>query len=213
LWKRAALFSKRARAAKDAPPRSRQSSRLEYASALAALREHLPGAAPAAWRRVEQSQADLVALGLPAGLASEIGLSNQWSKVFPIAELADRTMRPTAEVAYAYLALGQVTRLNALILRVGRQTATDAWEALAVRGLRASLLGILLEFSAKTLNARTTPEEVLERYPEFFGVAKEIERAHPNPDKPVPVPVLVVVAEKLRKYLGRVNLEPVVTRE
>jgi glutamate dehydrogenase len=213
LWKRAALIGRRARAGKDIAPRSKQPNRLEYGSALFALREHLPSAAPAAWRRAAQSEADLTALALPAALAQEVGLSNQWAKVFPIAELSDRTMRPTTDVAQAYLMLGQVTRLNALVLRVGRQTATDSWEALAVRGLRASLLGILFEFTSKVLVARMKPEEVLERYPEFLSVAQEIQRAHPSPERPVPVPVLVVVAEKLRKSLARVNLEPVGVRE
>ena len=212
LWKRATLIAKRTKG-REGAPRGKPASRLEYGAALAALKEHLPGAAPNASRRASQSESDLAALGLPAALAHEVGLSNQWAKVFPIAELADGTLRPMPEVAHAYLSLGQSTRLNALVLRVGRQTATDAWEALAVRGLRASLLGILFEFTSKVLQARMKPEEVLERYPEFLSVAEEISRAHPSPDKPVPVPVLVVVAEKLRKSLGRVHLEVAVVRE
>ena len=72
---------------------------------------------------------------------------------------------------------------------------------------------ILFEFTSKVLVARMKPEEVLERYPEFLSVAQEIQRAHPSPERPVPVPVLVVVAEKLRKSLARVNLEPVGVRE
>jgi glutamate dehydrogenase len=206
LWKRAALVSKRARQLRDAP-RTKNQSKVEYAAALTALRARLPDDAPNAWRRVVTSEADLVALGLPQPLAHEVGLTNQWAKVFAIAELAERTLRPADDVAHAYLSLGQSTRLNALVLRVGKQTATDAWEALAVRGLRASLLGILLEFSSKVLHARLQPAEVLERYPDFLAVANEISRAHPNPEKPVPVPVLVVVAEKLRKSLGRVHLD------
>lgn len=70
-------------------------------------------------------------------------MTNQWPKVFLIAELHERTKCPIPDVARVYLALEQSTRLNAIILRIGRQPAADVWEALALRSLRASLLRFL----------------------------------------------------------------------
>ena len=203
LWKRAQILSKWSKA--GAPPQ-KIAGIPDYANALSALQELLPQFASRAWKRVEQDAAKIQELGLPENLAREVGLTNQWSKVFPIAELGERTGRPIRDIARTYLALGQETRLNALILRIGRQPATDLWEALALRGLRASLLRILLEFVQKTLQARVESQEVLDRHPAFMSIAEEISRAQPNPEAPVAIAVLVVVAEKLRKAVDRLHL-------
>lgn len=208
LWSRAQGLNRKAKATDktDKKSKDKPKSGVDYSIALQALREQLPQSASRAWRRVEQDTAKIQELGLPEALAREVGLTNQWSKVFPIAELGERTGRPLQDIARTYLTLGQETRLNALILRIGRQPATDAWEALALRGLRASLLRILLEFTQKSLEAKADPSEVLSKHPAFLSIAKEISITQPNPEAPVAISVLVVVAEKLRKAIDRAQL-------
>lgn len=202
LWKRGMLLGK------SGSTTGQLSVVVDYPNALSALRENLSKAAVRAWQRVEQDAAKLQRLGLPEQLALEVGFTNQWPKVFPIAELGGRTKRSLSDVANVYLTLGQRTHLNALILRIGRQPALDIWEALALRSLRASLVRILFEFASKVLSSNVNPEEVLDSYPAFLTIAQEISRAQPNPNAPVAVSILVVVAEKLRKALDRVQLEP-----
>jgi glutamate dehydrogenase len=204
LWKRAQILTKWSKAG---APSQKIAGIPDYAGAISALREYLPQFASRAWRRVEQDAAKIQELGLPENLAREVGITNQWAKAFPIAELGERTGRPIRDIAVSYLGLGQETRLNALILRIGRQPATDLWEALALRGLRASLLRILMEFVQKTLVAKADHNEVLEKHTAFMSIAEEISRAQPNPDAPVAIAVLVVVAEKLRKAVDRLHLE------
>jgi glutamate dehydrogenase len=144
LWSRAALAGRPSRSTgRAAADRSKAASPSQYPAALEALQEYLPKAAPNAWQRVGREAARMQDLGLPEAMAKEVGLTNQWPKVFLIAELHERTKCPIPDVARVYLTLGQSTRLNAIILRIGRQPAADVWEALALRSLRASLLRFL----------------------------------------------------------------------
>ncbi|MFY9222973.1 MAG: NAD-glutamate dehydrogenase domain-containing protein [Blastocatellia bacterium] len=180
---------------------------VEYDSALHSLREVLPKAASNAWNRVDIDFSKLQNLGFDSQLASDIAFTSQWPKVFPIAELCERSRMPVADVATTYLSLGQLTHLNALLLRISRQPAADSWEALALRSLRAALLRILQDFAAKLLSFRAQPEEVLSRYPVFMSIADDISRAQPNPEAAVSVSTLVVVSEKLRKALDSISFD------
>jgi glutamate dehydrogenase len=207
LWKRAASLSKPKLKRGETAKLSGALSTIDYAAALSSLREHLPSHAIKAWKRVENDSHKLQDLGFTQELATNIAFTHQWPKSFPIAELGERTRRPINEVAQTYLSLGQLTQLNALILRIGRQPATDIWEALALRSLRAALVKILFDFSAKLLSSRSNPEELLSRYPAFLSIAADISRAQPNPDAAVSVSALVVVSEKLRKALDSISFD------
>lgn len=207
LWKRASSLG---RPRSKRPSDSKLTSTLsliDYSNALSSLRDHLPSDAIRAWRRVEADSSKLQDLGFSPSVASSIAFTNQWPKVFPIAELGERSRRPISDVSSIYLSLGQLTQLNALILRIGRQPASDIWEALALRSLRAALVRILFDFAAKLLSSRSLPEDILSRYPVFLSIAADISRAQPNPDAPVSVSALVVVSEKLRKALDSISFD------
>ncbi|MBI4853335.1 MAG: NAD-glutamate dehydrogenase [Acidobacteria bacterium] len=207
LWKRSLSLSKSRAKKGETAKLSGALSMIDYMTALASLREHLPSHAIKAWKRVENDSAKLQDLGFSQDLAINIAFTHQWPKAFPIAELGERSRRPINEVAQTYLSLGQLTQLNALILRIGRQPASDIWEALALRSLRAALVKILFDFSAKLLSSRSNPEELLSRYPAFLSIAADISRAQPNPDAAVSVSALVVVSEKLRKALDSISFD------
>jgi glutamate dehydrogenase len=208
LWKRASSLGRPRSKRPDSSSKITSSlSLIDYSSALIALRDHLPSDATRAWRRVEADSSKLHDLGFSSSLASSIAFTNQWPKVFPIAELGERSRRPISDVSSIYLSLGQLTQLNALILRIGRQPASDIWEALALRSLRAALVRILFDFAAKLLSSRSLPQDILSRYPVFLSIAADISRAQPNPDAPVSVSALVVVSEKLRKALDSISFD------
>ncbi|MBI5367036.1 MAG: NAD-glutamate dehydrogenase [Planctomycetes bacterium] len=172
-----------------------------YRTARACVRKSLAEAAPSAEQRIERETAALVKAQLPAGAAAEVAFATQWSKAFPVAELARRAGSDVCEVARTYLTCGQHTGLNALVLRIGRQVATDPYEAQALRSLRASLLRTLLALAEKAL-ARGL-EATLKREAAFAEVGVAVTRIKEK-NAPVSVPMLVVLGERLHKALARV---------
>lgn len=173
---------------------------IPYRECWKALVQALPTAAPAAQRRVENDMQALVKTSLPEDMAREVALSCQWAKVFPVYELARRKKRTDAEAANAYLTCGQVTGLNAIIFRIGRQPSTDPWEAQALRSLRQAMLRTLFSLADKSLDGGV--DATLKKDPAFNSVGQDIQRLLAT-NAPVSISVMVVLAERLHKALVR----------
>jgi NAD-specific glutamate dehydrogenase len=154
-----------------------------------------------AQRRVDANETRLLAAGLPKDLAHGIAWASQYSKPFPVAELAARTRSPIEDVARSYLYVGQHTGLADLLIRMSMQASTDRWEAQALRSLRASLRRTMLLLTEKSVAAG--PEATLARDPAFAHCAADVHRLHANPNDPVPVSMLVVIGERLHKAVMR----------
>src|SRR5262249_11349521 len=80
LWTGAGLIGRSVRTGKAV--RGKDTNQLEYSAVLSVLRERLRLDAPNAWRRVEQNVTKHQELGVPEPIAREVGLTNQWPKVF-----------------------------------------------------------------------------------------------------------------------------------
>ncbi len=140
-------------------------------------------------------------MGLSNEIAKEIASSVHWSKVFPVAYLADKTKKSTEASAQAYLLCGKVTGMHGILSRIANQPSADHWEAQALRSLRASLRRTLLLLTERALAIGL--DETLKREPSLTQVGEEIARLHANPSDPVPVSLLVVMGEKLHKAVTR----------
>lgn len=172
-----------------------------YREAMAIVKRLLPSIGVFAERRVRANEAKLVSVGLPQDLAHEVAWASQYSKAFPVAELASRRGWPMEDVARAYLYCGQNTGLADLLIRMGMQASMDRWEAQALRSLRASLRRTMLLLTEKSVVAG--PEATLARDPAFAHCSADVHRLHANPNEPVPVSMLVVIGERLHKAVMR----------
>ncbi len=172
-----------------------------FRASMEVVKRLLPSIGVFAKRRVDANEAVLVKAGVPSDLAHEVAWASQYSKAFPVTELAMRTKRPVEDVARSYLYVGQHTGLADLLIRMSMQASTDRWEAQALRSLRASLRRTMLLLTEKSVLAG--PEVTLARDTAFAHCAADVHRLHANPNDPVPVSMLVVIGERLHKAVMR----------
>ncbi|MDQ1512053.1 MAG: glutamate dehydrogenase, partial [Actinomycetota bacterium] len=108
-----------------------------FAPAVARLMASLPGCARGSERqRVEQANADYLALDVPADLAARIAALDLLPSALDITELADAHKIGVERVGDVFCVIGDRLRLDWLYDRIVGLPRADRWEALARNALR-----------------------------------------------------------------------------
>ncbi len=111
-----------------------------YAPGVAELRRGLSGIAPEVHlRQYSQTQADLVADGVPADLARQLSELPAMNSALDIVDVAIERDLPVAEVASVFFLLGEGLHLQWLMNRIEELPVDGRWAALARGTLRDEL--------------------------------------------------------------------------